>query len=54
VIGYSVFTHLTEAMQRQWLEELRRITAPGGLVLVTAHGDFLGMYQFPPPRRELG
>ncbi|TMA58757.1 MAG: class I SAM-dependent methyltransferase [Deltaproteobacteria bacterium] len=49
VIGYSVFTHLTEVMQRQWLEELRRITAPGGLVLVTVHGDFLGMFQFPRP-----
>lgn len=40
VIGYSVFTHLTQEVQNAWLEEMKRIIAPGGLLLVTTHGDF--------------
>ena len=31
VFGISVFTHLPEDMQFQWLEELRRVTEPGGV-----------------------
>lgn len=38
VYALSVFTHLDEAHQRQWLEELRRIIVPGGTCLVTLHG----------------
>lgn len=36
--GNSVFTHLREDHQFEWLEELRRIIKPGGLALVTVHG----------------
>lgn len=39
VIGVSVFTHLKEADQKAWLAELHRVTAPGGLVLVSVHAD---------------
>jgi SAM-dependent methyltransferase len=39
VYGISVFTHLKEPLQFQWLEELHRITVPGGFVLTTVHGD---------------
>ncbi len=39
IFGISVFTHLTEEMQHQWLAELRRITKPGGVVLMTVVGD---------------
>lgn len=35
----SVYTHLSAALQQQWLAEQLRITRPGGLVLVTVHGD---------------
>lgn len=35
VYGVSVVTHLDEATQFRWLDELRRITAPGGLVLMS-------------------
>lgn len=35
----SVFTHLAEPLQRPWLNELARITKPGGLILITTHGD---------------
>ena len=33
----SVFTHLNEEYQFRWLEELRRLTKPGGIVLVTVN-----------------
>jgi hypothetical protein len=39
IYGVSVMTHLDEDYQRQWLLELKRITARGGLVLLTTHGD---------------
>jgi SAM-dependent methyltransferase len=38
VFSISVLTHLDEDFQFRWLEELRRITAPGGYVLLTLHG----------------
>lgn len=38
VYALSVFTHLDETHERQWLGELRRIIAPGGTCLVTLHG----------------
>jgi len=34
----SVFTHLNEKMQDQWILELRRILKPGGVLLLTIHG----------------
>jgi SAM-dependent methyltransferase len=40
VLGYSVMSHLDRARQRSWLAELARVTAPGGLVLLSVHGAF--------------
>lgn len=40
VFAYSVFTHLSEASFHDWLAEIRRILAPGGVVLFTVLGDF--------------
>ncbi|MFL6799169.1 MAG: methyltransferase domain-containing protein [Xanthobacteraceae bacterium] len=34
----SVFTHLPEALQNAWLWELRRVTRPGGLLLISTRG----------------
>lgn len=43
VYAISVFTHLTEWAQLLWLAELERIIRPGGLLLLTLHGDrYLG------------
>lgn len=38
-IGVSVFTHLTEPAQNEWLAELRRVVRPGGVLLMTFHGE---------------
>jgi len=38
LIGISVFTHLSELDQDEWLAELRRISAPSAILLMTIHG----------------
>jgi SAM-dependent methyltransferase len=38
IYAISVFTHLNEEYQFCWLEELQRVTRPGGVVLLTLHG----------------
>lgn len=35
VTAYSVFTHLPEPLFRAWMDELLRVTAPGGLIVFT-------------------
>ncbi|MCC7126517.1 MAG: class I SAM-dependent methyltransferase [Acidobacteria bacterium] len=37
-IGLSIFTHLTESVQFEWLGELRRVTRPGAILLMSIHG----------------
>jgi SAM-dependent methyltransferase len=39
IFNHSVLTHLDEHHQDLWLEELWRITKPGGTVILTVHGD---------------
>jgi len=42
VYAISVFTHLNEELQFLWLDELKRITKPRGILLLTIHNiDFL-------------
>jgi SAM-dependent methyltransferase len=38
VINHSVFTHIDERLQDLWLAELRRITRPDAIVLLTVEG----------------
>ena len=40
VFAVSVFTHLDEAMQFLWLDELRRVLRPGGVLVASVHGDY--------------
>lgn len=35
----SVFTHLDERLQTFWINELKRVLMPGGLLYLTVHGE---------------
>jgi 2-polyprenyl-3-methyl-5-hydroxy-6-metoxy-1,4-benzoquinol methylase len=39
VYAFSVLTHLTEDLQQPWLEELHRVLRPGGLLVLSTHGE---------------
>jgi SAM-dependent methyltransferase len=39
IYALSVFTHLPEQLQRGWIDELKRILRPRGLLLLTVHGE---------------
>ena len=39
VYSISLFTHLSEPAQDAWLREVRRVLAPGGVALLTIHGE---------------
>ena len=47
IISFSVFTHLSREAQSQWLNEMQRILAPGGLFLTSVHGEFATRMNFP-------
>ena len=39
ILNHSVFTHLDEQYQDQWLAELARIAAPEALLVLSVHGE---------------
>jgi SAM-dependent methyltransferase len=39
VVNHSVFTHLDDTYQDQWLQELSRITRPDGVLVLSFSGD---------------
>jgi len=38
IVGYSVFSHLSEEACAAWMKEFARLLAPGGIVAVTTRG----------------
>lgn len=38
IVGYSVFSHLSEEACTKWMQEFHRILAPGGVVALTTRG----------------
>lgn len=47
----SIFTHLPEADQAFWINELSRVTKPGGYLFITVHGEY-HLDGFPEEARE--
>jgi SAM-dependent methyltransferase len=39
IYAYSIFTHLEEKFHLLWLSELHRLLKPGGLLILTVHGE---------------
>lgn len=39
VLNHSVFTHIDERYQDLWLAELQRVTRPGGILVLSVHGE---------------
>lgn len=39
IYSFSVFTHLPAELQGPWIDELTRVLEPGGLLVLTTHGD---------------
>jgi 2-polyprenyl-3-methyl-5-hydroxy-6-metoxy-1,4-benzoquinol methylase len=39
IYALSVFTHLPENLQSEWMSELARVLRPGGHLLMTTHGE---------------
>lgn len=53
VYASSVFTHIDENYQDRWLTELRRITSPGGMLLLSVHGEYV-LDPFEKAEKEAG
>ena len=51
IYAFSVFTHLPETLQKEWMHEMHRILKPGGHLIMTAHGDYY-LPQIPETQRE--
>jgi SAM-dependent methyltransferase len=39
IYAYSIFTHFEERLHLKWLSELHRLLKPGGLLILTVHGE---------------
>jgi SAM-dependent methyltransferase len=51
VIACSVLTHLSAAVQEAWLDEMRRLLAPGGHMLASTQGEYAFQLAHPDPAR---
>lgn len=53
VYGFSVLTHIDASLQQDWIAELYRILKPGGIALLTAHGNAYTHQLLPAQRKQL-
>ena len=51
IYALSVITHLSEKMHGEWRDELLRVLKPGGLLIVTSHGDWYREHHLLPAER---
>ena len=47
ITSCSVLTHLSRDAQSLWLKEMQRVLVPGGLLLVSVHGEFCARIAYP-------
>jgi SAM-dependent methyltransferase len=40
IYAFSVLTHLSVDLQKEWLAEFRRLLRPGGILIFSTHGEF--------------
>ena len=53
IYSFSVFSHLTEEAELNWLDELARIGAKNALYLITVHGDHFINSILPDKKNEI-
>jgi ubiquinone/menaquinone biosynthesis C-methylase UbiE len=53
IYAISVFTHLDEEFQHAWLHELQRIAKPGGIIILTVHGEHRISKLEPPAQNQI-
>ena len=47
IYSISVFTHLSESVSKQWIDELYRITRPKGIIIISTNGDSRTVFLLP-------
>jgi SAM-dependent methyltransferase len=52
IFGYSVLTHLPEDLCMAWFKELKRVTKPGGCIIVTTLGERYRFKLLPDERKQ--
>lgn len=52
IYAFSIFTHWTAELQKAWAREFQRILSPGGLMIMTFHGDFYVPFLIPAHREQ--
>jgi len=52
IYAISVFTHWPDALQSEWMAELRRVLRPGGILLITTLGAYYAPTLFDGEREQ--